>query len=319
MEKLRSIQALRALAACAVVVLHAWPEAHAPVGKAGYGAAGVDLFFVISGFIMANIARGRSAAGFLADRLWRIYPLWWIAVFPWLFWLWRGPTFIASSLTLWPIYGAYYYVPLLKVGWTLSFELLFYLGMTLAIATRAWGPLGAYSVFFIGGLLTSNPLLHFVGSPMALEFLMGIFVARLPRRRVLGFLIPLALVLLALTQPGIGDIESSLLHPQFALRRSLEWGTLAALFLWGGLSLETVFKNGAFDIPVALGDASYSIYLFHPIIAYGFNIPPAIRVLVAIGLGLAMHIVAERPILGARTRWLRRTAQGRPIRVPLSA
>ena len=102
LRKLRSIQVLRAVAACAVVVLHAYPKVHAPVGSAGYGAAGVDLFFVISGFIMASVAEGRSAAGFAADRLWRIYPLWWLAVLPWLFLVPRGPTFIASSLTLWP-------------------------------------------------------------------------------------------------------------------------------------------------------------------------------------------------------------------------
>jgi len=103
-QKLRSIQVLRALAACAVVVLHAVPDAHAPVDNAGYGAAGVDLFFVISGFIMANVAKERSASEFLRDRLWRIYPLWWIAVLPWLFMVPRGGTFVASSLTLWPIY-----------------------------------------------------------------------------------------------------------------------------------------------------------------------------------------------------------------------
>ena len=65
---------MRAIAACAVVVLHAVPDVHAPVGSAGYGAAGVDLFFVISGFIMANVAKGRTSAEFLRDRLWRIYP-----------------------------------------------------------------------------------------------------------------------------------------------------------------------------------------------------------------------------------------------------
>src|SRR5438128_2745859 len=81
-----------------------------PIANAGYGAAGVDLFFVISGFIMAQVSLGRTAGQFLGDRLWRIYPLWWVAVLPWLFLLPRGPTFIASSLTLWPIYAGGYYV-----------------------------------------------------------------------------------------------------------------------------------------------------------------------------------------------------------------
>src|SRR6476660_8625220 len=116
-QKLRSIQVLRALAACAVVVLHAYPDAHAPIGNAGYGAAGVDLFFVISGFSMANVAEGRTARGFIGGRLWRIYPVWWVAVVPWLFMVPRGGTFVLFSLTLWPIYPGGYYVPVLKVGW----------------------------------------------------------------------------------------------------------------------------------------------------------------------------------------------------------
>jgi exopolysaccharide production protein ExoZ len=105
-----------------------------------------------------------------------------------------------------------------------------------------------------------------------------------------------------LTLPGTGDVESSL-RPQFALWRAMEWGLPAALVVWGALSLERAFKARRFDIPVALGDASYSIYLFHPIMAYGFDIAAPARVLLAIGLGLAMHFVAERPILAARKRW----------------
>jgi len=309
LQKLRSIQVLRGLAACAVVVLHAYPEVHVTngaavreIGLAGYGAFGVDLFFVISGFIMANVAQGRTAQAFLSDRLWRIYPLWWIAVLPWLFWLPRGPFFIASSLTLWPIYGAGYFVPVLKVGWTLSFELLFYLGMTIAIATRAWVPLIAYVLLLAGSLTGSGALIHFIGSPMTLEFLMGVLVARLPRRAAFGALIPVGLALIALTHPGIGDVESTL-GPHFALMRAIEWGAPAALIVWGTFSLEPLFEKPQFDLPVGLGDASYSIYLFHPIIAYGFDLPGTLRVLLAILAGYAIHLLVERRILTARKRF----------------
>ena len=307
MKKLRSVQVLRALAACAVVVLHAVPDAHAPVGNAGYGAAGVDLFFVISGFIMAQVSLGRTAGQFLGDRLWRIYPLWWVAVLPWLFLLPRGPTFIASSLTLWPIYAGGYYVPVLKVGWTLSFELLFYLGMALAIASRAALPLLFYALFLLAALTTSNTLLHFIGSPMALEFLLGVIVAKLPRRAAFGLFIPIGLLLLAMTSPATGDVEATLM-PQFALWRALQWGLPAALILWGALSLDRVFEHRLFDAPVAIGDASYSIYLFHPLIAYGFNFTWLSRLPLAIGVGWAMHMLVERRIMAVRKR---RLAAGR--------
>ena len=283
-------------------MLHAYPEAHAPIGNAGYGAAGVDLFFVISGFIMASVAQGRTAGQFLRDRLWRIYPLWWVAVLPWLFMVPRGPTFILSSLSLWPIYAGGYYVPVLKVGWTLSFELLFYLGMTLAIATRAAAPLALYALFLLGALTTANPLLHFIGNPLALEFLMGVLVARLPRHRALGLLIPLGLSLFALTSPGIGDVEASL-GPQWALSRVLQWGVPAALVVWGVLSLERLFKHRRFDLPVAIGDASYSIYLFPPLAAFGLAFTWPIRLGIALATGWAMHILVERKLLAARKGW----------------
>jgi peptidoglycan/LPS O-acetylase OafA/YrhL len=301
-QKLRSIQVLRGIAACAVVVLHAYPDPRGPIGNAGYGAAGVDLFFVISGFIMAHVAQERTAGQFIRDRLWRIYPLWWVALLPWLFMVPRGPTFVMSSLSLWPIYAGGYYVPVLKVGWTLSFELLFYLGMTLAIVTRAAVPLGLYAVFLLGALTTANPLLHFVGSPMALEFLMGVLVARLPRRALLGGLIPLGLALFALTSPAIGDVEASL-GPQWALSRTMEWGLPAALIVWGVLSLERVFDHRAFDLPVAVGDASYSIYLFHPLAAFGLAFAWPVRLAVALGIGGAMHLLVERKLLAARRLW----------------
>jgi exopolysaccharide production protein ExoZ len=299
-QKLRSIQVLRGVAACAVVVLHAYPDAQEAAGDVGYGAAGVDLFFVISGFIMANVASGRTAREFIGDRLWRIYPLWWIAVLPWLFMVPRGGTFVLSSLMLWPIYPGGYYVPVLKVGWTLSFELLFYLGVAAAIAARSVVPLAIYAVFLIGALTTSSALLHFVGSPIVLEFLLGVLIARLPRRTFLGLLIPLGLCLVAITAPGIGDVEASL-SPSWAFWRAIEWGVPAALIVWGALSLEGLLQYSAFDVPVALGDASYSIYLFHPIVAHGFNLAWPVRLMLAIGAGWAMHVLVERR-LAARGR-----------------
>lgn len=309
--KLRSIQVLRGLAACAVVLLHAVPEGSQAIGARGFGAAGVDLFFVISGFIMANVAKDRSALEFLRDRLWRIYPLWWVAVLPWIFMVPRGPTAVLSSLTLWPVYAGGYYVPVLKVGWTLSFELLFYLGMTLAIARGAALPLLAYGLFLVGALATSSPLMHFAGSPMTLEFLMGVVIAGLPRRAVLGLLVPAGIGLLALTSPAIGDVDSTL-HPSWALWRAILWGCPAALVVWGALSLEPMFGRRLFDVPVAIGDASYSIYLFHPLVAFGLALPWMVRLFLAIAVGWAMHVLVERRLMK-----IRRPSQARLI--PIAA
>jgi exopolysaccharide production protein ExoZ len=171
--------------------------------------------------------------------------------------------------------------------------------MTFAIAARSAVPLALYVLFLIGALATSSPLLHFIGSPMALEFLMGVAIARLPRRPALGLLIPIGFALFATTAPGIGDVDSSL-GPQWALWRVVEWGVPAALIFWGTLSLEPLFERRLFDLPVKIGDASYSIYLFHPLVAYGLSFVWPVRLLLAVGTGWAMHLLVERRILAAR-------------------
>ena len=120
MRKLRSIQVLRAVAACAVVVVHSYLRSGQFEANAiRLGAAGVDLFFVISGFIMAHVAVGRTSGQFMRDRIWRIYPMWWLAVIPWLFILNFGVPNLLASATLWPVYGATFSYPLPKLGWTL--------------------------------------------------------------------------------------------------------------------------------------------------------------------------------------------------------
>ena len=297
MQRFRSVQALRAVAACSVLVSHTYQ----PVRHAAYGAAGVDLFFVISGFIMANLAQGQTAGEFARERISRIYPLWWIAALPWLLFVWRGPFCVLSTLTLWPVYGDAHYLPVLKVGWTLCLEVLFYAGVTLAIATRPIIALAAYALLLVGALTTPFPLLHFVGSPMALEFLMGIAVARLPRRRVFGLFVLAGPALLALTPAVLGDLGSSL-GPQWALQRAVEWGVPAALVVWGALSLESLFQHRMFNLPVAIGDASYSIYLFHPLISYGLDFAWPVRLVLALGTGIAMYVLVERRIMALRKR-----------------
>jgi exopolysaccharide production protein ExoZ len=296
MRKLRSVQVLRAIAACSVVVLHSYQDLAAPVGLEGYGAFGVDLFFVISGFIIANVARERGGAAFLQDRLWRIFPMWWLAALPWLLVLPRDLTSVVSTVTLWPVYPGGYYVPILSVGWTLSFELLFYLGMTASRSLGPQAPLAAYGIALFGALLTANPLLQFIGSPMALEFLMGVILAHLPRRTIFGVLPFLGIALLAITPPSTGSAKAALIAGS-ALWRAVEWGLPAALIVWGKISLDPLFRHRAFNVPVAIGDASYSIYLFHPLIAYGFEVIWPVRLVLAIVSGWLVHRVVERRIM----------------------
>ena len=168
--KLRSIQVLRAVAACAVVTLHAYDYVDLD-SAARVGAAGVDLFFVISGYIMATVAADNTPGRFLSDRAWRILPLWFIAVSPWLLGQHNSPDTIAASLTLWPVYHGRIILPALGLGWTLAFEFLFYFGFALALASRHLVALTLFAAFFLLGFTTGRALFVYLGNPMALEFL----------------------------------------------------------------------------------------------------------------------------------------------------
>jgi exopolysaccharide production protein ExoZ len=296
LQKFRSIQALRGIAACGVVVLHARYFTGAPTdnGLAQIGGAGVDLFFVISGFIMASIARP-SVGTFLFDRAWRILPLWFIAVTPWI--LWKQPDWpvLLSSLTLWPIYD-HFTLPALIVGWTLSFEWLFYLSIALAMRTRPLLPLALFGVAVVAGAITHAPVFDLIGNPMIFEFLFGVMIARLPRARSFG--LPLLLIGVA----GLAVAPLSLCRAEVAataaisIWRVIFWGIPAALLVYACLCLEDRFTHRIFAPLMLLGDASYSIYLFHCLVTFGI-VPWPFEAAGGICLGIAAYWFVERPLI----------------------
>ena len=211
MTKLKSIQALRGIAALAVFLCHliAIEGSHADRTSKltelwENGAYGVDLFFVISGFIMVWVAsdlqRSRgSALDFLYSRATRIYPLWWLFAGAMAFFLivfqgapWDvtriepagidGVTHLIKSLLLWP-QGIH---PVLGVGWTLVHEMYFYIGFALLIllVPARWRIYGivAWGLAVAAGALSGlsggfgGSLVELIFYPMTLEFVMGALV-----------------------------------------------------------------------------------------------------------------------------------------------
>lgn len=291
--KLRSIQVLRAVAAIGVVLFHFTK------GSFWIGPAGVDLFFVISGFIMATVSPGRQAGSFLADRLWRIFPLYFVclAAFVPLVIIDRTACQDMASLTLWPVWGDYcnaYLVP----AWTLSLELFFYALVAATIARPAL--LFALMLTLVAiGAAYSAPLTRFIGHPMMLEFLLGFAIARLPlNRRVSLAMLAAALGLAAAMLPI--DFTGS--------ARVLACGVPAAAIVYAALCHEELFARRAFALPALLGDASYSIYLVHfPVLALNLH-SPLVGIYVAVFGGYFVYLAVERPMLG----WRRRRALVRP-------
>jgi exopolysaccharide production protein ExoZ len=254
------------------------------------GAAGVDLFFVISGFIMATVGPGRQPGEFLLDRAWRIFPLWLIAVAPWLLGQTHDGATIITSVTLWPVWNGTFHTPALMLGWTLCFEMLFYAAFAVALATRPAVPIAAFALCLLLGVRSG--VLAYVGSPLIIEFLAGVMIAQLPRTRHSAILIGAGLAWFAVAPPGY-YIE---LFGHGAWLRLFAWGIPAALIVYGARSMEDVFRHRSFDVAVLIGNASFSIYLFHElVVSHPLWWPAAVAV--SIGFGLAAYWFVERRIM----------------------
>lgn len=291
--KLDSIQALRAVAAFAVIVHHVGltlnsyyptPLSSTLTLLTGLGAAGVDLFFVISGYIIfrstSKLEPGLSSArSFLRKRVLRIYPAYWIWTSVLLL-MWIGGLALKShQYSFSVIAGSYLLVPVARAdgslhpvldqGWTLSFEMYFYLIFS-SIILLGWRKKGIawialpFLLIALAGLLPAIPasIQSVVSSPLVMEFLLGVCIGWVlskhpPASRSIR---PIRWVLTA--------IGASLLAFAF-LQGEVEGTGIDRLVIYGAPSAALVtLALLAPSTPLLrrttwLGDASYSIYLTH--------------------------------------------------------
>lgn len=277
------IQALRGLAALMVVAHHSSILVLQRLNL-GYnwvnGGSGVDLFFVISGFVMTISSRPlrgapHPARTFLARRLERIVPMYWIVtlakVATLLVWPNSGRDdigswqHVVSSLLFVPSLSLHVLQePVLLVGWSLNFEMAFYLLFALALVLRKpplWlvgAPLALAAVIDLLGGPASQPWVAYYRRSMLLEFAGGMLLAHLlPQLRKVPWWLALGVVALAFRPLWFFQ------HPTILTMRGLVWGVPAVAAVAGMLSLE--HRLGA-HVPrwaLRVGDASYSIYLVH--------------------------------------------------------
>lgn len=321
MKEILGLQYLRAVAALGVVLFHCGGKVGLDLG---IGQAGVDLFFIISGFLMVVITGPRSRPEtFLANRVLRIVPAYWLATSVFLAGAVLG-AFPSVRLTLWHVVSSYLFIPslspsnghvypLLIPGWTLNYEMFFYalfaLALLVAIADLARVLLLStlLTALVLYGLLAApqGALLATYTHPIVLEFVLGAWIGLAWKR---GHALPglagmpsllLALLLLAgalaLGWDGAGRA------------RLLVYGLPMALVLLSVLAWERRGRIGRWPGLLLLGDASYSIYLWHTMAIsagakaaqqLGLSGPPLLALLVAasLGTGLAGYAVFERPV-----------------------
>jgi len=290
-EAIDNIQVLRGVAAFGVVLLHLYPMLLAVWGvrlPVAWGASGVDVFFVISGFIMVytNADFSRSAPRFWLDRIIRIAPLYWMVTFlmvainlagarPVGLFRFDGIDLVKSLLFLPEVRADGAPEPVLSLGWTLNYEMFFYLvfGLTLYMRRMAWS-LAVMTLLF-GSLVAAGAVvdlpfaLDFYTQPIILEFLAGAALALAfragwldgwPAPAILGGL----LVLL-----GGGAILASEMFPGGAVVvwswRLVFYGAPALILVAGALVLHQAGIRWRRGFMTALGAASYSLYLIHPL------------------------------------------------------
>lgn len=301
-----NIQVLRAFAALAVTFRHTlmWFGTDPGWGLLHVGRAGVDVFFVISGFIMFHTTQTqeRTMVQFWTDRVIRIVPIYWLLTFFTIGLYLAGlPAAdiqhlefndVPLAMAFVPnVRGDEYPVPILAAGWTLTFEMYFYalFGLTFFLRSQTKA-LFALTVFFLGVFLFSTQVnlpftLSYWFQPITLEFAAGGLLAlfyrgltippRLPAKAAGYGLIVVGVIALLIAAAIFKDATS-----EPTPLRTLVYGPPAVMIVAGALLLERAGVIWKSRTLLLLGAASYSIYLIHtPILEYASllwkSLPPA--------------------------------------------
>ena len=294
-RRLDAVQGLRALAALLVVVAHSILSL---IEKAGLnpsyekyglssGALGVRIFFVISGFIMvytsfANFGEGGASQNFFRKRLLRVLPLYYLTTI-----IYSGKLGLqnnlpsAKSLFLSLLFIPYVNVaglfrPIYGLGWTLNYEMFFYLLFSLALFLRFRAGVAVISIALLSLVLAGHQLqpmaeagfwarwLIFACDPIMIYFVIGIAISYVRVRTTLSLTSwPIATVLLVCSSISLVVIAGGLGGRGLSVAMVITASACVALTGLRSSARDESSGRNRLQIIRSLGDASYSIYLTH--------------------------------------------------------
>jgi exopolysaccharide production protein ExoZ len=252
-------------------------------GQADWLASGVEIFFVISGCIMWVTTQGKSPSTvyFYRKRIIRIVPLYWVMTTIMVVGLLVRPSmFNSAKLDINHALGSYFFLPvhhpvlhgrepLVVQGWTLNYEMFFYLVFGVLLLVTSIRIRLALLVVIFGATVAANavvsfpPILDYYSQPLILDFAAGALIGALYLR---GYALPSPLAVFAIC---IGLLALALPGPYWPGGRVISWGVPAAAIVCGALSLEPRVRSVRWL--KVLGDASYSIYISHGMVLSAFG------------------------------------------------
>ncbi|HGY1115450.1 TPA: acyltransferase family protein [Providencia rettgeri] len=265
-----TIQYLRFFACFMVVIYHITRKVYLDdsSGYMYFGDVGVDIFFVISGFIMSYISNKKESdfVVFIKNRVIRIYPIYIVTLIPFIAIYILFPHLVNShgetpsiikSITLFPFIDGGY---INMVAWTLSFEFYFYFIFAISLAVSK-KPIEVSSFMIILLLIVGIIFnVDFINSPMILEFVAGMWVYQLlyANKKMLSSWMSVFIIVIG-SSLIITPVDGQIIGLGFD--RVLHYGIPSVMIFIGFLGLNNII--GDIKSLTFLGNASYSIYLTH--------------------------------------------------------
>ncbi len=328
------VQMLRGFAALLVVFYHATKMVHDRINgdfsQFIAGGAGVDVFFAISGFVIFltyiyDYGKPKKWFEFLRQRMVRIIPLYWLLTCLKLVILIFSPDIAQhSTLNLNYVISSFFFIPSLNVeqrplplltsGWTLPYEMLFYILFAIALAFRMrpifWLTCTLLTLSFVGLWRTDEwGAVSVLLSPILVEFIFGMWIAYVT---IKGWRMPIKCAYIMIPAMFAIIISSNYLPELICLDfRVILWGIPGALLLMSIIALESRFRSISSGIPNLIGNASYAIYLTHGFVLpfvgilfskmifnniFGEIIIILLCLIISVVTGIITHVWVEKPL-----------------------